>query len=270
MRFATAPAALLLALAFASEAGAQQSSGLGQGIGAHARRWAAKMDGDITVDNNGTTGTGMDVHSDLGLTESENLNDIGLTFTFPMLGHVNLQYFWGDYQAVSTPSQNLTYAGTTFAAGTPITTDLGFKVWSLLFEQPMPGPAAFGLGSFTLEGGFKFIRIDTEITDGVQTQSAALNGFFPVLGVHAKVPFSKLIAVEMDLNGIFLSGIAGGGFDGTFWDSAVTLQATVSYFYAGVGYRWFKLNVTDKNGTIDRFDASLNVKGFFLEVGLKF
>src|SRR5262245_25837283 len=88
--------------------------GQAEAFGVHVRRWRTSIDGDFRADSGGITGTDYDLRATGDMSETEDLNDVGVTFNFPGLGKLNLQAWQGTYKGETTLTQDVTLGGATF------------------------------------------------------------------------------------------------------------------------------------------------------------
>ena len=237
---------------------------------ARGRLWRATIDGTIQADDLGIGGTGIDLSSDLSQDDQINIDDITAIITLRGFGKINAQYWWGKWDADTVIPNNFTYAGANYTAGTLVSSKLDWQVWTFVFEYAVPGPGLTG-GSSSLfaQGGFRYLGMEATISDAGQSNSARLKGLCPCLGFRGSMGLSQWLTVEAETNGSFVRSLSGG-IDGTMWDASVALTAKFTMLYGGVGYRLLKMDMNDNRSNVDLFRASLEIKGIFFEVGIKF
>ena len=268
MRLVLPAVAVAFVLSFAAEAVAQQQGG-GEALRGRVRRWQAKLTGEIEVDDLGIPGTSVDLEA-LDYEEA-NLNDIGVIAPIPGLGKMFIQYWWGEFDGAATLGNDITFAGTTFTAGTPLNTKFGGKAWSFLYEHPLSG-AGLGRGAGSQlfgQGGFKYLRAKVEIDSGGVGGSAEFKGLSPAIGFRGQMALMQWLYVEAEVNGFFARSFTGG-VSGTLLDGTVGVFAKWSFAYGGVGMRWYQLKANDSRSDVEDFDTDLEIKGMFFEVGVKF
>ena len=263
MRKSTAAAALILGLSFAADAWAQ-----GEGLGVRARRWRSRIDGDFQADNSLLAGTNFDLRATADMDEEIDINDFGASFAFPGLGKVNLQFWEGSFWGETTLGQDVVLDGTTFTGGTPVDTTLDCKVGSILFEYSSRPPAMFAGNAFAFQTGLKSINIKGEFESALDRQESAVKGYLPALGMHGRITVGQYLSVEVEANALFAEAFEMSGLSGTFYDAAVSGQFTMSGFYAGLGYRWFRIEAEDERGG-DKTQVDASIQGAFLEIGYK-
>jgi hypothetical protein len=254
-------------LSFAGEAWAQAEQLMGR-----YRRWRAELDGDFRSSDNGLAGSEVDVHGNADLSEEQDLNELAAKLVLPMVGQVNLQYFFGAFEGDSTLSTDVTFGTAAFTAGTPVEAETEWKIWSILWEYgPGGGPAQGNpMTGFALQAGFKYVDIHLELASAALSEDATVKGWLPAFGVHYRQAVMRWAAVEIEVNSLFTDLFSYGGLDGTYLDAAVQVQVVYSGFYAGIGHRWFRIDVTDDKTDADETAADLKLDGFFIEVGIKY
>ncbi len=234
------------------------------------RSWRAEIDGTIDADNLGIDGTGIDLSGDLAQDDTLNINDISGMVNLRGVGKINVQYWWGKWDADVVIPTTFTWAGSSYTAGSQVSSELDWQVWTFVFEYAVPGPGLTGgTSSLAAQGGFRYLGMEATISDAGQSNSARLKGLCPCIGFRGSMQLAQWLTIEAETNGSFVRSLSGG-IDGTMWDVAVGVTAKFSMVYGGVGYRIIKMDMNDNRSNVDLFTASLEVKGLFFEVGLKF
>jgi hypothetical protein len=254
-------------LAWAEEAWAQAGP---ETLKARGRRWRAQMDGDMSSDNLGLAGTDFDLSSDANLDEDEpDINDIGLIFGMGSIGRINLQYWWGEFQGSDTLTRDIFFGGSIFNSGVQLDTKVEWKVWSVLFEYMMPGPGLMGASMLYGQAGFKQISMEAELVGGGVGAESDFEGLCPAVGFRGSMMLSTWITLEAEVNGFFMKSLSGG-IEGTMWDVSVSAVAKLGPAYGGVGYRILTMDATDDDADVEKFEVDIEIKGIFIEVGVKF
>jgi len=265
MKYVSAAVGLLCAALWTAEAAAQDGM-----LSAKARRWQAEITGDIRVDDNGVGGSNLDVDSTLGLDDKEDFDEFQATLGLPLLGKFNFQYLTGDYTGSRVLSSDITYAGTTYTASSEIHTMLDFKSYTLLWQVGASTPGIMGasVGAGGL-AGLKYFQIETTVDDDFGNhQDVNIRAPVPVVGAYVRTGLASFLTLEAQVHGLKVPGSIGQGLTGMFYDATVAIDAKISTFYAGIGYRIFHFEVKYENG--EDVDANVEMKGIFFEVGLSF
>jgi hypothetical protein len=265
----TAAIVLLVTLAWAQELYAQGRGPKPESVSARARRWRAEIDGSFRADDLGVAGTSLSIADDMGLDEQADINDIGLSFNAGGVGKINLQYWWGAFEGDTTLTNTANFAGLTYPAGSVVSSQFDWKVWTLVFEYAVPGPG-LGAGSTLLaQAGFKYVSLIAEFDSPGLSAEAKFKGISPCIGFRGGMQLSTWLTLEGEVNGFFIKSV-NGGVDGTMWDLSVSAQAKFTLLYGAVGYRLLKMDASDTKSNVDTIESKLDIQGIFFEVGVKF
>ncbi|HTF55838.1 MAG TPA: hypothetical protein VK661_01095 [Planctomycetota bacterium] len=267
MKYLSAVLGLLCAALWSAEAAAQDGM-----ISAKARRWRAEISGDLKVDDNGVGGSDLNVSSTLGLNDKEDFDEFHATLGLPLLGKFNFQYLTGTYTGTRTLTSDITYAGTTYSAtsNNQIHTDVDIKSYTLLwqFGASTPGIIGASVGAGGL-AGLKYFDIVTAVDDDQGNhESVDIRAPVPVVGAYVRTALASFLFVEAQVHGLKIPGNLAQGLSGNFYDATIALDAKISTFYAGIGYRLFHFEVKYESGS--DVNANVDLKGIFFEVGLSF
>lgn len=255
----------VLLAAFAAEAAAQEN------ISARARRWRTLIDGDFRADDNSLPGSSVDLRDSLDLEDEVDIDDFGAALPFPSLGRINVQYWTGSYEGDSILTQSVNFAGTTFGLGTPVETELEWQVGTFLFEYAPGGTSLLGMGgNVTMQFGAKHLRVKATMESAGGSEEFEVEGFIPVVGFRSRFGLASFLQFEIEANFLPLETYEIQGISGTMYDGSVTALATFSSLHAGLGYRWFQLDIKDDRTDVDSSEADLEIKGFFAEAGIRF
>jgi hypothetical protein len=246
----------------------------GSSLGIRYRLWQADLEGTIAADDAALTGHSIGLDSTLGMDDTERVNDISLWLpNLPLLGQLHVQYWWSDWTGSGTFGSDTNFAGTTFLAGTSVESRSEWKVYTFLWEYNTSGPQ-FGLAGLTgatgLTGqfGVKWITAKQSISGGGASERADLNAWIPIFGLVGTMNFG-LFQLGIEMNGAKAFGISG--VDGTTFDIALAAEVNISGLTLGIGYRWFKVDLTDESPkSADELDLDVKIEGLFFEGTIKF
>lgn len=239
-------------------------------IGARIRQWNAEIDGSLEADDDNIDGTNVDVDSTFGFDEEEKFDELHLTMGLPIIGRFNFQYLRGEYEGSSTVSQDFNFAGTTFTASSRIDSKLEFEAYTLLwqFGASTPGVVGADVGAGGI-AGVKYFDIRAMVNDEFgNSEEAKIRAPIPVVGAYFRTNLASFLAVEAQIHGIQFFDTFNTGLKGTFYDLTFAVDVKISGLFAGVGYRFFVMDVEYENGADAEVDIEMT--GYFFEAGLSF
>jgi hypothetical protein len=267
MKYPVGFLAALAALLAAPEAFAQDGM-----ITAKARRWKAEISGNVKADDTGSSGSSIDVESTFGFDQEEDFDEFHITMGLPVIGRFNLQILEGGFDGTRTVSNSFTYAGTTYTASSQISTELDFKVYTLLWQFGASSPGVIGadMGAGII-AGLKYFQIDAAVqeTSGANREETELNAPIPVFGAYFRMNLAKFLALEVQAHGLKVPSSIGQEVTGLLYDGTIALDAKIGPLFGGVGYRLFHFEVEGDDGSVEA-SADLDMKGIFFEVGVSF
>jgi len=267
MKYSTGFLAALVALLAATEAFAQDGMIVGK-----ARRWRAEISGNVEADDSGSDGSNVDLKSTFGLDNEEDFDEFHVTMGLPLIGRFNLQFLEGGFDGSRTVTNDFTFAGTTYTASTQISTELDFKVYTLLwqFGASTPGVIGADVGAGFI-AGLKYFEVDAVVQEssGGQREEMELKAPIPVFGAYFRMNLAKFLAIEVQAHGLKVPDSFGQEVKGLLYDGTIALDAKIGPLFGGIGYRLFHFEVEGDDGSIEA-TADLDMKGIFFEVGISF
>ena len=265
MKLSAATCAFLLTVLFGIDAAAQDGT-----IAAKVRRWQAEIQGDIKSDDNGISGSDVDVDSALGFDSKENFDELHISMGLPIIGRFNFQYMKGGHEGTSTLDADITFGGTTFTASTEVDSELDFETYTLLWQFGATTPGVIG-GGVAAGGiaGIKYFDLHAEVHDRFgNSEDADINAPVPVIGAYVRLGLMKFLSIEAQVHGIKYFDTFNLGIEGTFYDATIAVDVKVMGLFAGAGYRFYHLDVEYEDGSETKVEFDL--EGFFFEAGFSF
>lgn len=249
------------ALLMAGSAFAPSAFALGAGV--RGMYWGSTISGNLQTITNGVSGTDLDVKSDLGWKDENVFN--GEVFLKAGNFSFRVAYTPLKFTGSSVSSAPIEFDGSTFPAGTPVSSKLEAKMvdgdvqWDLL--SPNLGVASMNLGVFLR---LKYVDGSVEISsDNPVLPISATQDFrlpIPEVGVAAGVGILKDI-VRADAR---VSGMAYSGnhiYEGDAFLSVIPFP----FLRLQGGYRYIDLKADEND-----LNASLKIKGPYAGIQVAF
>src|SRR5262245_21935239 len=265
MKLSAAMSAFLLTVLLGIDAAAQDGT-----ISAKVRRWKADLQGDIKADDNGLSGSNVDVDSTLGFDTEENFDELHISMGLPILGRFNFQYMKGGFEGTTVLTSDITFGGSTFTKDTEVDSELDFETYTLLWQLGASTPGVIG-GGVSAGGiaGIKYFDLHAKVGDRFgNSEDADINAPVPVIGAYVRLSLLKFLSIEAQVHGIKYFDTFGLGIEGTFYDATIAADVKFMGLFAGVGYRYYHLDVEYEDG--GDTEVKFDLDGFFLEAGFSF
>ena len=238
-------------------------------VGVRVREWYAALEGHVESNGDILKGTNVDFGSDLGLDDAAFTSELQAYVRLPFFGRIYAGWWWLDREGDETLSRTITFADQTLTASTRVQTELNLDVYYLSYEYAFP---TIPIGElFKLELGVlvgaRAILAEASIDSALGSGSDNGGIGLPVLGGHAALQMTKWLRADVELMGMTVSY---AGRRATYVEAfAEVVVQPFTWLYAGVGYKFAQVEVSDNSGSTD-FLLDINISGFYLTVGLKF
>lgn len=256
--------ALLLVLSTASPALAQDET-----IGVRWREWFANLGGQIQGQGGVVPATDINLTSTLGLDDQENGHEIQLYLSLPFVGRFYAGYWWIDFEGSETLTRDITFADITFTASTTVDTTLDLDMYYLTYEFLLPSiplggdQVSLDIG---IQVGLRALLADASIDGALFNAQDDGAVAIPVVGVRGALQIASFLRTEFELAGM---AVSYGSSSLSYVESFGEVVGQLGPAFAGVGYKWCKLDLDDSRGDVD-FSAELRIDGFYLTAGLRF
>ena len=250
---------------------AREDSALTGKIGGRYRFWQGNLEGTFRADDNAIQGTSVDIDETLGLEKEENLGNLSAWFGLSGAGRIFVDWVDGTYEGDMVLANDVTFAGTTFLAGSDVHSKLEWRALTglYLYDLPMSQDKGFTRLDLSFGAGIKFLRLNGRLTTPGLDESGTFKAPFPVVAGTARLSLGDYLAVEVEANGMHVESWEGVA-TGTIYDVSLSAQVRYNVFFGGIGYRWFGVNIEDERADIDKVQADFYLRGIFGEVGVTF
>lgn len=223
-----------------------------------ARYWFVNLDSRIKATSGSSVGTEIDAVDTLGLDKHKGFPEGRITLE---LGSHSLRYAFTSlkWDAVKTVTQDFTYAGQTYTAGSDVSTDLKLDYHRLAYMYDIVDALnnrlalIFELKYFDTEARLKADSLGFDETESLAAP-------IPTVGVAAQVGLPFLFSVGGELTGVSL-GKNAYLVDG---EAAINIKPAPFVVISG-GYRIFKLHLEK-----DDDKANFTLKGPFITLRADF
>ena len=175
-------------------------------FGARGYYWIPTFKATMRADTTTTTGTEFDLKDTLGMGNKA----FPAIEVFAGLGknHLSLMYTQANFSGSAVLASPITFFGTTFPAGTAVSSDLKFRMLDLAYKRDLIDLknilAGFSVGVI---GKIKYIEADASILAAAQQQSRTLRVPIPMIGVGASAGIlANILEARAEITGIAYSG----------------------------------------------------------------
>ncbi len=241
-------------------------------VGGRYRLWQAEFEGNVTADDNGVNGSDIDVRSTLNLGDAEPVSNFSVWAGFAGF-RLFIDYYSAKYDGDSTLTQTITFAGTSFSAGSALDSDVEWRNITTMFEYRFGIPMSSAVLDFNLgvRLGLKYMRVHVELTSPTTSDSATIKAPAPVVGFVAELGITQYLSVGLEVDGLIVRSFGGGSASGQVIDWAFVVRGHLGPGFAGIGWRDFLLHidVNDVSG-VDGGEVDVTIRGFFFEIGATF
>ncbi len=221
--------------------------------------WSPTADLQIT---SGPSGSTIDAKNDLGLADRK-AAEFQLVIK-PALKHkIRVQFIPLSYTQTGTPRTDLIFQGTTYPAGTPVTSTLEWKAWRFGYEYDFVSNYRGFIGTIV---DVKYTDVNATLTAGSRTGATASRAPIPALGGIARLYLAQNLSVTGELTGFKFPGGWIKSTSGSYAD--MDLYAMLNFadkFGVRAGYRKFDVDYTLTNDT-----GSFKLTGPYLGVSVRF
>lgn len=235
--------------------------------------WQSRLNGKFTAGVPGLTGTALDLRSALDLTDTEQIPEIELRLKVPMMGRVIGSYWKGSYEGAQLLPASINYAGTTFAAGQTISTELNLAMTTVLYEKSFEAASIAVLfpGLSEVEAGFllggKYLTVNGEITSSAGPAAEEdLNAPIPVVGFLLKFGIMGKVSLETGFTGMRINL---NNLETSFLDLYADINIRIiPSLPLGIGYKRIDLDINYDGG--NDIDLDLKTSGYYLSTVINF
>lgn len=237
-------------------------------VGLRVREWYARMSGTLEGMDPTLGSTRLDLADDLGLGHQNWTTELQAYLRVPVVGRFYVGWWRVNDSGNDTLTRDITFAGETFTATTPIHSEITLDVAYLNYEFAFPtislgDTISLGIGVSVGARGF---RGEGTIDDGSNpgNKSGAIG--LPTVGAHATVELFKFLRAEAEVLG--LSASYGENKANYLEAYGEIVAEPLPWLFAGVGYKFAAINFD--HGGNDAFKVDVDVAGFYLTVGVRF
>jgi hypothetical protein len=174
-----------------------------------ARWWFPTLSGKVSSSTTNAPGTGLTASGDLALKTSRNFIWPALTTHFAERHRVTLSYLPMDYSGNRTLAQSITFAGSTFGAGTRLQSELSLTDVSAAYQYDLL-KASSGSLFLSIQAHYLDLKAHLKGTNGstVTDVSKRLQIPVPTIGGGLQLAPFRGLSLNGDFN-IFKMGIKG-------------------------------------------------------------
>ncbi len=243
-----------------------------QWVGGRYRLWNATFEGEFSASDSGVNGTDVDIDSDLGIDQSERINNVGLWVSIPFIGRITFDHWTGTFEGEGQLNRSITFAGQTFTVGNTVTSSFDWTVTSIAYEYDFRLPFVpiidLRVGPRL---GAKAILLEAQVDDPLSgfSESADLKGGFPTLGFAAEFYIADYASVAVEVDGLIIPDVAGG-VSGRAYDATIVARGGWGGFFVGVGFRKLSFTLKDDRTNVEKAEADMTISGAFFEVGFRY
>lgn len=237
-------------------------------IGIRGRMWFDELSGDVQASTTTSTGTVIDVENVLDIGEAEKpANQLELWIQPPLIPIRFVVGAWTTHFKEQTRlNTTINFGGTTFATGTDVETDIDIEAYSGTVEYYFSSPELIGTGvEFGIGLGADYYAIEAEITGGGATETQAVRGPLPKLGVRLLVKVIEMLEFEANVTGMSSAGF--GDVDVSYIDGYVEGRFRYGGGFVGVGYRLVTLDGEDERDPDNTNEIDIDIKGVYITAG---
>lgn len=217
-----------------------------------------ETDGDVQISDQGTSGSRVDITSDLDLGEDEAIS-AELRYRFLDNWSVGLRYSDFSFQGTNTLNQQITYAGQQFTANTQVTSDFDIGFWDLDLAYTMVNFGNQSGGFLDLLIGARAVDFSGTVRDRSTGTSASesFTGGVPVIGLHLRKSLIGNLFVEAKGAGL---DVSVDEYDFKIVDLSGHLGYTaLENWQLKVGYRDYSVDGTrEEDSGDDKVDLSFS------------
>jgi hypothetical protein len=256
-RWVCAASALAGGLLAAVPARGQQPVGIELGV----QYWQSELHAVVRADESIASGSDVDIESNLGLN-----GDKKLFVPYARLGNLYLDYLQNTYKGSQILTEDITSSGETFTTGTLVDSRLDLRMLSAYYVISLTPQQSSYFGPLI---GLKYARIEQRIGSDYASASARLTAPLPVGGAEARVGIGGFAQITAQFAGYSFAQPLFGA-EAYLLEYQVEAALRLSNISAGIGYRYFKLNVKAKAHHSDEMEFGLRLRGGFVSASLVF
>ncbi len=257
--------AALLVLATGADAFAQDGW-----ITGRYRRWQPELSGQATVTGDSFPGTEIDFIDTIGMDDKTNTNELQLTLQIPFLGRMTFGRWSTKYDGSETITQDINFGDLQFTAGMTVDSEFEYTSTTILWNFGLGTPKMMGTGvSAGVSLGVDLVEARIAASSGGMADEAKAKGPVPVFGAYTRGQIAAFLFLEVEVHGLIIPGVVGGGLDGQLWQGSVSVDARFQKFFVGIGWKLFQFNVSDDSGTgAAEVEVDIKMEGLFFEIGM--
>ena len=236
--------------------------------------WLSDVKGNVRADDDGVSGSNLDI--DRILNTEENETAVGASLRFPLFWNLRLNAdFWTeDFRGASTLTAPINYGGSVFTAGTRVLSEFEFDVATVTIEYdymlPMSDDSAIGIAAMI---GGRYIGFESTLKNTTALvpfrETEKFSIFLPTTGLRAEVRLTQWFTAELSGQWFSACDIEGRDVD-TFEFQA---GGTINFWrgmYVGAGYRYIDFDIKDRSKSGQRLDLDMELDGAYFELGYRF
>lgn len=215
---------------------------------AEAYYWLTEIEGDTTVGFKSLTSVSIDVEDDLGYDDDEAV--LGARIILGTGHQLGVEYLEAAFEALNQLDRTITFGDQTFTASATLASKVDIT--------SIRGFYRFTMGSEALRGGLvlggQYVGLEAvAAASGIGVEETDVHAGIPLVGAFLKAKPLPFLG--------FWGNIVGGswsysGYEATYFDAEAAVRLNpLPFVYAGLGYRQFSAEITDKDEIVD-FDLS--------------
>jgi hypothetical protein len=226
--------------------------------------WSASPDVVITSGTLGIDGSGIDFVGDLGLIRKA-LPQVRLVLKAAPRHKLRVGYVPTSYEAGTTLSRTISFGGTNFTIGVPVTASLNFQAWRFGYQYDVVS-ANGGFAGLIAE--LRYARVGTDVRSTfLGVESSLGDAFIPAVGGTGRIYLHRRVAVTGEVMWFeipeLVDGLGGGGRSVDFDVSG--LVTFTRNFGVQAGYRTLDVSYRRRDDA-----GAVGLKGVYLSSLIRF
>ncbi len=238
-------------------------------VGLRLREWYARINGEVFAEAEGFAATTVDLDRHLGLGQAEVAHEIQGYLSLPILGNFTAGYWFAGYKGERWLTESISFADQTFTASTRVESELELHVGYLSYEFVLPIPmplgetASFEIGAIA---GVRLIAATGSVDNEFVSAEESGEGGLPVVGAHAALQVTPWLRADVEVLGLTFRA---ADRKATYVEAYAEVVAKLGPLFAGVGYKYVKVELKDKSASTE-FEAEVLLDGLYITAGIRF
>ena len=218
------------------------------GFGARADYWIPSFSGNLRIDDNGVTGTDINLKDDLGIS---NDNIPGAEAYFELGNHeISLAYSWVNLSGAKNIDKEIKFNGNTYNVSDYVESELKTSMIDLEYQYKLLNFKNILAGlSLGIIGKVKYFDGDVRIHSSVSDTQKDIHVPIPMIGVGAKI---GLLANILEAR----AKVTGMGYSGSFLYDAMADLSVTPFPFLNIhgGYRAMSVKIDNVSDVYAKMD----------------